>query len=32
VDFNVLYSLNIKILGNLYYEIGDDDNARKFNK
>lgn len=32
VDFNVLYSLNLKILGHLYDEIGDDDNARKFNK
>jgi len=32
VDFNVLYCLNIKILGYLFSEIGDDDNARKFSK
>jgi glycogen debranching enzyme len=32
VDFNVLYCLNIKILGRLFAEIGDDDNAYKFSK
>jgi glycogen debranching enzyme len=32
VDFNVLYCLNIKILSRLCSEIGDDNNARKFNR
>ena len=30
VDFNVLYCLNMMILGRMFSEIGDDDNERKF--
>ena len=30
VDFNVLYCLNMKILGRLFAEIGDVDNASKY--
>ena len=32
VDFNVLYCLNMKILGELFSEAGDEVNARRFKK